>query len=156
MNAYLNGLVHGTHHVAQQIACALGLSVGLNNIVNAVNVTKDVPKSAKQLLNNFAGKPKARRNNLKNAISNCGALIGRYLYLKEDHVLFECVQNWCAAAGYHIEHSRELQFYKRYESNEKHMYHSKLYRENIKVDSTVIEYISSLGTLEYYSSLLAK
>ena len=34
MNAILKQLVHGTHHAAEQIACAFGLGLGLDDYVN--------------------------------------------------------------------------------------------------------------------------
>ena len=50
LNAYIKGLVHGTHHAIDQITCALGLYYGLPGYAKKLSEMRNVPKKAKTLL----------------------------------------------------------------------------------------------------------
>ena len=133
MNAFIKPLVHGTHHVMEQIGCAIGLCFGLSNFTKDVLGNANVPKDSKCLMRSLTGYSKS---NYKTS----SRIAGGYLCRKHSNIDSKIL----TLVKVHVITNRwprdyEVEAYLRFESDEGQKFYSSL-AKTWKTNSTVIEY----------------
>ena len=146
-NKFIKALVHGTHHAAEQIACALGLTLGLRKFVRNVLESPIVNKSVKKVLRKFSG-VKIEDRGVKTNVS-CGYFLGRQ---KKIATLSEDIQTFSKIIllnrGLCSEDS-SLSFFGRFVNTEGNLFYSRLHAQTKKINSTVIEYFQPDGQINF-------
>ena len=140
-NAVIKSLVHGTHHAAEQIGCALGLSLGLARLVEKIFCDFIfLPPKVKKLLCKFSG-TKLKKSNTKTSIDH-GAFLGKpKLPTSVDENIFEVIRNITTQKGWAMcPTANSTSFYSRFVSDKGHLFYYLIHKESKKFNSTVIEY----------------
>ena len=117
MNAFIKPLVHGTHHVMQQIGCTIGLCFGLSNFTKDVLTNANIPKHSKCLRRSLTGYSKSNYKTSSRIIAG-GYLCGKHsniLILVKVHVI---TNRWPK--------DYEVEAYHRFESDEGQKFYSSL------------------------------
>lgn len=143
MNAFIKPLVHGTHHVMEQIGCAIGLCFGLSNFTKEILQDIDIPKDSKMLLRSLTGYSKSSHK-----VS--AKIQGGHLSGKERRNIDSNIQTLVRVfvIANKLPTDYELEPYRRFESDDGQKFYS-LARKTRKTDSTVIEYTDRNNTLCY-------
>ena len=138
-NAVIKSLVHGTHHAAEQIGCALGLSLGLARLVEKIFCDFIfLPPKVKKLLCKFSG-TKLKKSNTKTSLDH-GAFLGKpKLPTSVDENIFEVIRNITTQKGWAMcPTANSTNFYSRFVSDKGHLFYSLIHKESKKFNSTVI------------------
>lgn len=134
MNTFIKPLVHGTHHVMEQIRCAIGLCFGLSNYTKTVLQKSDISRNSKRLLQSLSGYARSSRT-FPRVIG--GFLCGEETRSLVDDNIQTLVRLYVMTNNLPVDY--EIQPYRRFECNDGQKFYS-LSAKTRKKNSTVIEY----------------
>ena len=136
-NAFIKALVHGTHHAATQIACALGLTLGIKKYVRNILASPVISIPIKNPLKKLSG-VKEYSKGVKTKVP-----YGNYLgKAKKSNCLDENKETFIKLSllSHGTFSDPIISYFGRFAADNGQMYYSHIHSQSKKINSAVIEY----------------
>ena len=145
-NAFIKALVHGTHHAATQIACALGLTLGIKKYVRNILASPVISIPIKNLLKKLSGvKEYSKGVKTKVPYGNYLGKANKSNCLDEDKETF--IKLSLLSDGTFSDPI--ISYFGRFVADNGQMYYSHIHSQSKKINSAVIEYNNEHSELAF-------